>query len=243
MSYKGVLRGRPAVIALIDGGIDTKKCDLGRLVRMSTGFSVKDGYIVEDKERSIKSEHATAISLVIKEIAGDVEFISINILNERLATDFRVLLYALYYSIEVIKPDIIHLSLGTTKLSHYFKLKDIVRRAIESDLILVASADNSFKISLPAFMKGVFGVKSSYDQNSNGYCFDGRFFRAPQSLKGVGGSNCLDRQDYRGNSIAAAYITGHIAKIIRSDGWTGRENISARLREGSAKMGWSGGLI
>ena len=92
--------GRPAVIAVIDSGIDLRKADLGKFVKKSTGFSVKEGYIAEDKGRPIKSEHATAISLIIKEIAKNVEFISINILNERLATDFRVLLYVLCYTLD-----------------------------------------------------------------------------------------------------------------------------------------------
>lgn len=231
------LNGRPATIALIDSGIDTGKCNLGKFIKMSTGFSVKGGYIVEDRERPIKSEHATAIALVIREIAGDVEFISINILNEQLATDFRVLFYALNYTLDELKPDIIHLSLGTTKLSHYFHLRDTVRKAIDSDLILVASADNGPRISFPAFMSGVLGVKSSFDLNSHDYGFDGRFFRASPFLKGIGGSDCLNRQDYRGNSIAAAYITGHIAKTVRSDGWVGRENIVAKLRKESTKIG------
>ncbi|HWQ18553.1 MAG TPA: S8 family serine peptidase [Methanotrichaceae archaeon] len=237
MSDKYILRGRPAVIALIDSGIDTRKCGLGRLVKMSTGFSVKDGYIVEDKERSIKSEHATALSLVIREIAGDAEFISINILNERLATDFRVLLYAMYYVLDELRPDVIHLSLGTTKLSHYLPLREIVKKAKARDLLLVASADNSIKISFPAFMKGVLGVKSSFDMSPQGYGYDGRFFRASPSLEGISGSGCLDRQDYRGNSIAAAYITGHIAKIVRRDGWTGSEMVLAKLIQQSMKMG------
>ena len=235
--------GSPPVIALIDSGIDIRKSDLGKLVRVSTGFSIKNGYIVEDKERSIKSEHATAISLIIREIAGgDIDLISINVLNERLATDFRVLLHALYYSLDELKPNIIHLSLGTTKLSHYFYLRDIVEKAIANDVIIVSSADNSIKPSLPAFMKGVLGVKSSFDFDSYSYGFDGWFFRASPTLNGISGSDCLERQDYIGNSLAAAYITGQIAKIVQRDGWTGRENILAKLKEKSTKIKnrWSG---
>lgn len=236
MSDKAISNGRPAVIVLIDSGIDTAKSDLGRLVKISTGFSVKDGYIVEDEDRPIKNEHATAISLIIREIAGDVELISINVLNERLATDLRVLLYALYYALEELRPDIIHMSLGTTKLFHYFYFRDIVSKAIVNDVILVASADNSIMVSFPAFMRGVLGVKSSFDLGTYSYSFDGRFFRAPPSLDGIGGADCLNRRDYKGNSLAAAYITGHLAKIIRCDGWTGREDILRKLKENSCQM-------
>jgi hypothetical protein len=225
------------IIALIDSGIDINKSDLGKLVRISTGFSIKNGYIVEDKEKPIESEHATAISLIIREVAEqDIDFISINILNERLSTDFRVLIHALYYALDELKPNIIHLSLGTTKLSHYFYLRDIVEKAIDDDVIIVASANNCIRPSLPAFMKGVFGVKSSPDFDSHSYGFDGWFFRASPILNGVSGSDCLERQDYKGNSFAAAYITGHIAKIIRCNGRIGRENILSILKENAIKL-------
>ena len=228
--------GGPAVVALIDSGIDPRMSDIGNFIRKSTGFSIKDGYIAEDKERPIESEHATAISLIIREIAKDVEFISINILNERLATDFRVLLYALYYTLDYalrldgLKPDVIHLSLGTSNLLHYFHLRDIVIKAAASDILIVASADNGLGICLPASMNGVLGVKSSPDLKPDRYSFDGRFFRAPSTLNGISGSDCLERQDYKGCSLAAAYITGHIAKIVLRDGWTGRDDILTKLK-------------
>jgi hypothetical protein len=64
-----------------------------------------EGYIVEDKSLKPRHEHGTAISMIIRDICENVEFISVNILNERLTTDGRVLIHAFREALSY-KPDI-----------------------------------------------------------------------------------------------------------------------------------------
>jgi subtilisin family serine protease len=200
-------------IAVIDSGIDKNKLDLQMYVNTSIGFRINStGFIVEEKCMEIQHPHGTFIALIIKSICNNVEFISINILNEKLTTDARVLIQALEYSLK-LKPDIIHLSLGTTRWLNRFPLKDIVKTAKKDKVIIVAAANNEGIKSYPSSLKGVVGVKSKEINDYNDFYFKNNYFYAPFNADNVAGVSEIAKSSVVGTSMSAAFITGHIAGI------------------------------
>lgn len=209
---------RKVKIAVIDSGIDTKISDLKNYVVHSTGFGINnDGYITENSNTPVRNLHGTAVAMIISNICSDVEFISINILDENLLTDGRVLAYSLSRVFDY-NPDIIHMSLGTLKKRYIFPMKKIIKEAKRLNIQLVAAADNLGKVSYPAYLKGVFGVKSDMFDDYTRYSYKDGFFYAPLGTSGI---ECIEKlpyiRDAKGTSMSAAYISGHLAEILKNN--------------------------
>lgn len=222
----------PVKIFVVDSGINKNISDLNQYVTNSTGFGVnKDSYIAQDNTREIKNMHGTAIALIIRDIFDKVELTSINILNENLKTDARILIYSLCWCLEN-KPDIIHLSLGTRSFFYSFALRKIIKEAHKNNILVVAAHDNLQGISYPASLKGVFGVKGSEGLEKNDFSYNNKLWLAPFGFNGIKGVNELQENadNLFGNSMAAAYITGHIAKIVYNTGTKNFKSVSQILR-------------
>jgi len=202
-------------IVVIDSGIDCKFADLGNYVVKSFGFELDDkGYIIETRHKEIKNIHGTVISLIIRHVCSSIELISFNILNEHLATDGRIMIYALEQALR-FWPQIIHLSIGTMEWRHKFDLEKIVRISKKNNIVIVAATHpNENLTAYPACLKGVVGVKAGiFEDNLKYFCKNG-FLYAPSSAKNVPGVAEAGAKYAKGTSISAAYITGHIARIM-----------------------------
>lgn len=205
-------------VVIIDSGINSQIADLNDYVQASTGFEVNhNGYIVEKPDKLVENQHGTAISLIIKYVCSHVKFISINILNKKLKTDNRILVYALRRVLE-LQPDIIHLSLGTTRWTNKFSIERIIKEAIRKKIVIVASAHNSGRISYPAHSKRVIGVKGDFDVPVWGYYYRRKYFFAPLGVQNIPGIEELEGDTLMGTSMSSAYITGHVANIMRETG-------------------------
>jgi hypothetical protein len=212
---------RNVLITLIDSGVDSTVSDMSLYV--SDSFSIrinKYGCLDIQKDSVIHHIHGTVVSMVIRDICPDIKIRSINILDENLTSDGRILLSAMEFALSD-PPDILHLSLGTTKLRYWLALKSLVKKAQRAGTVIVAAAENSGKRSYPAFFKGIAGVKSdtTLNEKTNFYYQDG-FFYAPCEFKMVRGSNEIPINT-GGNSIAAAFITGHFAKSMYTNDFSG----------------------
>jgi hypothetical protein len=202
-------------IALIDSGINQNVSDLAEFVHFSGSCRCDmEGRIIEDGETGVGNEHGTAIALIIRSLCRNVEFVSMNILNDNLAADCRVLLYAIHRSLSH-SPDIVHLSLGTRKWKYILPLKKIIRIAADKGAIVVSAADNEGRVSYPAGLKGVFGVKTG-DYPPGAYGYDGKYFLACGSAEKIPGADRLTDRPLTGSSMSAAYVTGHVSRLIRS---------------------------
>lgn len=210
--------GRTVKIAVIDSGINTEICNLNECVIYSTGFEINsEGYIKENSTLPVRDLHGTIVAVIIRHICRDVEFISLNILDENLSTDARVLAYSLSCVFDY-KPDIIHMSLGTVKKRYILPLRKIVKEAKRLNIPIVAAAHNSGKVSYPAYLKDVIGVKSDMFDNCTQYSYKDGFFYAPAGTQGI---HCIQEipamRNARGTSMSAAYITGHLAKMLKNN--------------------------
>lgn len=201
-------------IAVIDSGISKNVSDLKNYVKYSTGYRVgKSQYIEEYKKTKPIHPHGTAVALIIRNICDKVDLYSINILDEQLSTDGRVLLHALTEAMH-LKPDIIHLSLGTTSWRYFLPFRKIVKKAIAQDTIIVSAANNYGKRCFPAHLKGVVGVKAQESELAE-YSYKSGFYYAPFSTSSISGIEEIDGgENFVGTSFSAAYITGHLASII-----------------------------
>ncbi len=202
-------------VVVIDSGINTQICNLNECVTYSTGFGINsEGYIEENNTMPVRNLHGTLVAMIIRHICSDVEFISINILDENLSSDGRILAYSLSQVFDY-KPDIIHMSLGTLKKRYIFPLRKIVKEAKKLNILVVAAAHNLGKVSYPAYLKDVIGVKSQKFEDCMQYLYKDSFFYAPIGTEGI---DCIqkipDIKNAKGTSMSAAYISGHLAAIL-----------------------------
>lgn len=219
---------KPIRIVVIDSGIDTSIPELAQIVPISTGFYINDiGHVVQQKEMQPSHEHATVIALIIKHLCDSIELISINILNERLKTNGKVLTYAFEHAL-AYNPNIINLSLGTTSLRYKLPLWWLVKKAAKQNTIVVSAAENSGRICYPAYIKGVVGVKGDKNEENAGIRYEDGFFYAPSHIDRIKGIEHLIKMTERsGTSISAAYITGYIASILSNyDNTSNRKTIN-----------------
>lgn len=208
------------VIAIIDSGIDNTVNQLGNHIIDSIGFDFSNNGDKIEMHTNIthRHPHGTRVATIIKNSFSNVKFIDINILDENLSSDGRILIRAFNQAISY-KPDIIHMSLGTNKWRYKHQLKKSVLNAIDNKIIVVSAADNSGAKSYPAYLNNVIGVKDSMMAKTMYYSDD--FFYAPGNtyIK-----NSLNKKEMvRANSFAAAYITGEIAKLIYKNDIQGDE--------------------
>lgn len=212
---------RKVSIVVIDSGIETTVSDLCNYVIKSTGYSVNsEGFISELTDIKPNGIHGTSVALIIRDICRNVELSSINILNERLSTDSRIMIYAMNEALK-LEPDIIHMSLGTTKWKYRSYIKRIIEMAIKKNIIVVAACNNFGYRSYPACIKGVVGVKFEKSSHYSKYHFNKKkgYYYAPFSMLDIEGENeLLNSCRMKGTSVAAAYITGHIANIMSKEG-------------------------
>lgn len=206
---------KPIRIVVIDSGIDRSIPELSQIVSLSTGFYINDiGHIIQEKGMQPRHEHATVIALIIKHICSSIELISINILNERLKTNGKVLTYAFEHAL-AYNPSIINLSLGTTRLRYKLPLWWLVKKAARQNAIVVAATERSGRICYPAYIKGVVGVKGDSDEQNTAIRYEEGFFYAPSHIGMIKGIEHFKEETERsGTSISAAYITGYIASIL-----------------------------
>lgn len=207
-------------VVIIDSGIDRSKNNLKDNVIEAISIKINSkGYIEKTKESVANNDHGTLVASCIKYICNDAEFIDINILDKNLTTDGRVLLKALEEAINH-NPDIVHLSLGTTKFKYWFPLKRIVRKLRKNNIIVVSAANNYGLKSYPAYLKGVVGVKGKEVDDLNWHTYEDGFYYAPYKLPK---ELCYEESQVkiRGTSIAAAYITGYVCEYVKS----GNKNI------------------
>lgn len=206
-------------IAIIDSGIDMKYAkNTLNVIKSLSLYIDKNNNIYERDESTCNNPHGTAIADIITQINPNVQIIDINILDANLETNGYILLRSIERAIELM-PDIINLSLGTNSLKYIIQMRRLIKKAMKNNIHVVAAYDNSGKITFPAMLKGVIGVKSisNLDENnySSQYAYKGNIYYAPGCSIYTYSFDCSNHKNIlQGNSMASAYITGKISLII-----------------------------
>lgn len=220
-------------VVVIDSGIETSVSDLSNYVIASTGYGVNsEGFISEFPDMEPNGTHGTAIALIIRDICKNIQLTSLNILDERLATDSRIMIYAMNEALK-LEPDIIHMSLATNNRRYKSYIKKIVGMAIEKNIIIIGACNNIGFWSYPASIRGVVSVKSSKKCAKYQFYKKGGKYYAPFAMKEINGANEFITRNMVGTSTAAAYITGHVANIMSIEG---RKDIKETLKSLDKKI-------
>lgn len=231
MKNESAFLNRPVRIVIIDSGIDKSKSNLSEFVTEEITVRIdENGKIYERKMVSFTHEHGTAVSIIIKTLCSNVEFVSINILDENLLADGRVLIYALSRAFD-FNPDIIHMSLGTPKLIYKFQLRKLVCKANKNNISIVAATSNDGKKCYPAYIRGVIGVKALYPK-SNIYNYTEGFFYASSNPENIPDLEKLKNNFIQGTSMSAACITGYLSCNLSEKGVSKNEALSYMKKHG-----------
>lgn len=202
-------------IVLIDSGIDVTIHNLAHIVTEQKGYEFSQSTrIICNTAKPVIFEHGTALALIMYQLCKNIKIISMNIFNEKFRSDGRILLHSFKEALSY-KPHIIHLSVGTNRWRYRFSLSRLVRKAFQNNIFVVTAMSNDGKKSYPALLKNVIPVKGLSDTfYRSDFSYENNMFFAPLSMVNIEGMNELKNNNMKGNSIAAAYVTGHLANIL-----------------------------
>ena len=212
-------------IVIIDSGVDNRNLNC---VKDTLSLEINPfGKVTENLKNEVTNEHGTIIASLIYSIFEKIEYISISILDENLSTSIEQLAYALEKAV-LYSPHIIHVSLGTKKWKHKYRIEKIINDISKKNIIVVAAASNDGKSSYPAYLKNVIGVKTIKDRERKVIYKKGSFYYAPGNVPEE--IYTIEGQHLTGNSFAAGYVTGYISKIIYFENIEGVKNIKKYLK-------------
>ena len=206
-------------VAIIDSGINKEDavCKLNIVKSLSININ-ENNEITETCGSKCSNHHGTVIADIISQINPNVEIIDINILNDELQTNGHILLRAINRAID-LKPDIINISLGTNSIKYIAQMMKLIKSAVKNNIYIVAAHDNRDKITFPAALRDVIGVKriSTLCKSNDNliYAYEKNIYYAPDSNFYIHKlHNCKCKYIMWGNSMSAAYITGELSVVI-----------------------------
>ena len=146
------------LIAVIDDGIDFQSYPE---LKVEYDFVVEENGVIHPRgtDDPILTDHGTTCARIIHTYTPDASFCSLGIFStQKLRANIKQLISALNWCYEQRIP-LIHLSVGSTRLSDYEPLQKTVSRMLCHGQILVAAHSNRDKrYTMPACFSGVLGV-------------------------------------------------------------------------------------
>lgn len=217
-------------VVLIDSGVDIKFNSLYQNVKQQIRLCLNGKELVRVDDGQPTNNHGTAMAATIKHICSNIDIYSISILDRNLTSNGESLVLALKEALK-FKPDIVHLSLGTNRLKYCFSLRRNINILSRNNVIVVAAVANDNRITFPAYLKNVIGVKGYTFNDYKSFYYKNYFYYAhlyipPDLLK-------YDERlkNIYGNSISAAYITGYISAIISDSQVKNSKDIRGYLKK------------
>lgn len=207
-----VAPGRGVRIAVVDSGVHAAHPHVNGV---SGGVSIDpEGRAGDDYADRIG--HGTAVMAAIKERAGAAECHAVRIFDRRLTATAQALLAAVEWAIDA-RMHIVNLSLGTTNLAHAAAFADVVARAREAGVVIVAPRDEAGVQWLPGILPGVVAVQVDWECPRERFGVrrlpDGQpVFRASGFARPVPGVDPW--RNLHGISFAVANITGFLARAM-----------------------------
>ncbi|WP_240390643.1 S8 family serine peptidase [Bacillus sp. Y1] len=228
-------------IAILDSGINKQHEDLkGKVVKEYNTFT--DGVTITDE-----FGHGTAVAGIISAnnnnygivgITQNVEIYDVKVLDNSGKGSMEQLIKGIKWAIEQ-KVDILNISFGLQSDSR--ELKELIKSALSENIIIVASAGNTYGLNVdyPAKFNDVFSI-SALNENVK---------RASSAAKGkidfiAPGVNVLSTDHiggyslFSGTSFSTAYVTGVIATILcRTNEKINSEMMKEKLIKQSKHLG------
>ncbi|MGZ8429615.1 MAG: S8 family serine peptidase, partial [Candidatus Deferrimicrobiaceae bacterium] len=211
----GVPAGRGVRVVVVDSGVNPRHSHVGGGIDGAGIYRGEDGAVHRGRDYRDTSGHGTAIAAVIRHVAPEADLFALKIFNGALATTPDVLEGALSYALQA-GARVVNLSLGMEDAPIAPSLRALCRDAARAGIILVASARNgSNGASVPASYDEVIGVKGDarlgedtlvYRSGDPYECLASPW---PRTLPGL-----PRERNFRGNSFAAARVSGAIACLL-----------------------------
>ncbi len=207
--------GRGVKVAVIDSGIEALHPAVGGVQGCAAIIQGRDGLNIDTTPHGDLYGHGTACAGIIRAAAPDSELFSVRVLGPRLTGEGAVFIAAIRWAIEH-EMHVCNLSLGTTKKEFFAPLHELTDLAYHRNMMLVTAANNVPIPSFPSMYASVFSVASHGEPNSSW------FFYNPDPPVEFGAPGIEILVPWRnggwitatGNSFAAPYITGLIARIL-----------------------------
>lgn len=205
------------LIALIDDGIDDDFVDS---INLTYDLSVGTGGLIEHRSsrEKVLTSHGTTCARIINKYAPDAEVCSLRIFREGiLRASCNQLVASLEWCIKERIP-LINMSVGSTFLSDYEKLRPIVMSMVRQRQIIVAASHNKNYYSIPACFSGVLHIVADANLIDNEYYIPAEssslcsvFASSRHSL--CSGQGCVYVTQVA-NSYAAPTVTAAVHNIL-----------------------------
>ena len=222
------LTGKGIRVAVIDSGVHAAHPHIG-----GVAGGVTIGPEHDEAGYTDMIGHGTAVMAAIKEKAPDAEYFAVRVFYSSLRTTVDLLLRAIEWSI-LNRMDVINLSLGTTNPAHRERFAELIARAREAGVILVAARDADGVAALPGSLPGVIGVELDWDCPRETYSCkttpEGLVLVAsgyPRSLPGVPPARNL-----HGISFSVANATGFVVRACEGLADRSYESVCGALADG-----------
>lgn len=210
-------RGRGVRVAIVDSGVDARHPMVGSVqqyVAIDRDDRAPDGVRFTKGRHDDLYGHGTACAAIIRELAPEVELVSVRVLGENLKGSAGAFAHGVEWCIDQ-GIDIINLSMSTASDRWAETFWDLVDMATYRRVMLVSAMNNERKRTIPSELAGVFSVACApgVDREAVWCNPDGP---AEWGASGIdvdvawlGGSVIRAT----GNSFAAPVVTGHLARI------------------------------
>jgi subtilisin family serine protease len=228
----GATAGKGVRVVVVDSGVNPRHSHVGGRIDGARIYRGEDGAVHRGSDYEDTTGHGTAIAAVIRHVAPEADLFALKIFNGALATTPDVLEGALSYAFQA-GARVVNLSLGMEASPKAPSLHGICRDAARAGIILVASArNNANRGSVPASYDEVIGVKG-----------DGRLGEDTLMYRPGGPCECLAspwprslpglprERNFRGNSFAAARVSGAIACLLEEFPGADLDTLREILRE------------
>lgn len=210
------------IITVIDTGIseDYKEKFLsGRVLRTIT-YELVDGNLIETMGANDTIGHGTLVCSAINSINNHVCYNIIKACGENFWADEDALISILQrFADSDIETDILHISCGIQHCERKKDLDDVLRKIRKKGILIVSAFSNDYIISYPAACDNVIGVMYDktiissqewiYVENSPINIFASGHIKSLVDKYGASVKTA-------GASICAAFMTGHIAKMLEN---------------------------
>lgn len=228
----GVPEGKGVRVVVVDSGVNPLHSHIGGRVDGAGIYRGEDGAVHRGPDYQDTTGHGTAIAAVIRHVAPEADLFVLKIFNGALSTTPDILEGALTYALQA-GARVVNLSLGMEAAPNASALRVLCRDAARAGIILVASARNgSNGAGVPASYDEVIGAKGDgrLGEDTLMYCPGGPCECLaspwPRSLPGL-----PRERNFRGNSFAAARVSGAIACLLEGSPDADLETLREMLRE------------
>jgi subtilisin family serine protease len=180
--------------------------------------------------------HGTAVAGAIRERAPEAQLYAVKVFDQSLRTNAETILRAIEWAIEN-EMDIVNLSLGTVNQARRLQFEQVVARAAERNVVVVAAREMKDQPSLPGCLPSVLGVSLDWDCPRETYRYVAEhssptFFASgfPRSIPGV-----PPERNLSGISFAVANMSGFVALARQSIPGGSLQDLERRLIEAARR--------